>query len=109
MSEQYIISTCDKKSLDTNLPHDLILTAIECWIEHLQTNLPSLQNFTKEFVLEGLSIILKFNYFCINKSFFHQIKGTAMGTKFAMAGCNLVVACKEIPTRFCWFFITKLL
>ena len=49
----------------------------------------------KEFVLEGLSIILKFNYFHINKSFFHQIKGTAMGTKFAVVGSNLVVAYKE--------------
>ena len=45
---------------------------------------------------DGLSIILKFNYFYINKSFFHQIKGTAMGTKFAVVGSNLVVAYKEI-------------
>ena len=50
----------------------------------------------KEFVLEGLSIILKFNYFHINKSFFHQIKGTAMGTKFAVVGSNFVVVYKEI-------------
>ena len=64
--------------------HDLFVTAIEYWIEHLQNDLPLLQRFTKQFVLGGLSIILKFNYFYINKSFFHQIKGTAMGTKFAV-------------------------
>ena len=40
-------------------------------------------------------MILKFNYFYIKKSFFHQIKGTAMGTKFAVVGSNLVVAYKE--------------
>ena len=45
---------------------------------------------------DGLSIILKFNYFYINKSFFHQIKGTAMGTKFAVVASNLVVVYKEI-------------
>ena len=76
-----LLSTCDIKSLYTNIRHDLFLTAIEYWIEHLQNNLPLLQRFTKQFVLEGLSIILKFNYFYINKSFFHQIKGTKMETK----------------------------
>ena len=60
-------------------------------IEHLQNNLPLLQRFTKQFVLEGLSIIIKFNYFYINKSFFHQIKGMAMETRSAAVGSNLVV------------------
>ena len=88
-------STCDIKSLYTNILHDLFLTAIEYWIEQLQNNLTLLQHFTKQFVSEG-SIILKFNYFYISKSFFHQIKGTAMRTKFALVGSNLVVAYKEI-------------
>ena len=44
--------------------------------------------------MEGLSII--FNDFYINKSFFHQIKGMAMGTKFAVVGSNLVAAYQEI-------------
>ena len=75
--------------------HDLFVTTIEYWIEHLQNNLP-LQRLTKEFVLERLSIILIFNYLYINKYFFHQIKGTAMRTKFALVGSNLVVVYKEI-------------
>ena len=74
----------------------MLLTAIEYWIEHLQNNLPLLQHFTKQFVLEGFSIILKSNYFYINKSFFHQIRGTTMGTKFAEVGSNLVVEYEEI-------------
>ena len=69
---------------------------MEYWIKNLQNNLSLLQRFTKQFVLECLSIILKFNYFYINKSFFHQIKGTAMGTKFAVVDSNLVAAYKEI-------------
>ena len=44
----------------------------------------------------SLLILLKFNYFYINKSFFLKIKRTAMGKKFAMVGSNLDVAYKEI-------------
>ena len=69
----------------------MFLTVIEYWIEHLQNNLPLLQRFTKQFVSEGLSIILKFNYFYINKSFFHQIKRTAMRTKFAFLDIQLKI------------------
>ena len=35
-----LLSTCDIKSLYTNIRHDLFLIAIEYWIEHLQNNLP---------------------------------------------------------------------
>ena len=49
-----LLSTCDIKSLYTNKRHDCFLTAIENWIEYLQNNLPLLQRFTKQFVLEGL-------------------------------------------------------
>ena len=66
-----LLSTCDIKYLYTNIRYDLFLTALEYWPEHLQNNLSLLQLFTKQFVLKGLSIILKFNYFYINKSFFH--------------------------------------
>ena len=91
-----LLSTCDIKSLYTNIRHDLFLIAIEYWIETYKKKLPLLQRFTKQFVLEGLSIILKLNYVYINKSFFLQMKGTAMGTKFAVVCSNLVVAYKEI-------------
>ena len=67
----------------------MFLTAIEYWIERLKNNLPLLQRFTRQFVLEGL-------FFYISKLFFHQIKGTGMGTKCIVAGSNLVVAYKEI-------------
>ena len=49
-----------------------------------------------KFVLEALSTILEFNYFCINGIYIHQIKGTAMGTKFVVIGSNLVVTYEEV-------------
>ena len=56
----------------------------------IQNNLPLLQRFNKQFILEVLSIIFEFNHFCINRAFIHQIKGTVMG--------------KLYPQDFCWFF-----
>ena len=56
--------------------------AIGYWIEKLINEIPLTGRFTKAFALEGLWIILGFNYFYINNYFYHQIKGTAMGTIF---------------------------
>ena len=91
-----ILSTCDIKSLYTNIKHDVFYKAIEYWIDKFHDDIPLLSRFTKAFILEGLNIILKFNYFYINKNFFHQIKGTAMGTIFAVVGSNLTVTYFEV-------------
>ena len=91
-----ILSTCDIKSLYTNIKHVVFYKAIEYWIDKFHDDIPLLSRFTKAFILEGLDIILKFNYFYINKNFFHQIKGTAMGTIFAVVGSNLTVAYFEV-------------
>ena len=73
-----IFSTCNMKSLYTNIWHDLFYPASEYEIGKLQNDLPLLQCFNKQFILEGL------------------VKGTAMGTKFAPVGSNVVVAYEEI-------------
>ena len=86
------MSSCDIKSLYTNIRHDVFYKAIDYWIEKLINEIPLLRRFTKAFILEGLSIILEFNYFYINDYFYHQIKGTAIGTIFAVVGSNLTVA-----------------
>ena len=91
-----ILSTCEIKSLYTSIKHDVFYKAIQYWIDKFHDGIPLLSRFTKAFILEGLNIILKFNYFYINKNFFHQIKGTAMGTNFAVLGSNLTVAYFEV-------------
>ena len=108
------LSTCEIKSLYTNIPHDLFYTSVEYRIGNLQFDLPLLRRFNKQFILEALSI-LEFIYFYINGIYIHQIKGTAMGTKFAVVGSNLVVAYEEVkmlallpqlyPQDFVNFFI----
>ena len=71
---------------------DVFYKATDYWIGKLINVTPLLRRFTKAFILEELSIILEFNYFYINNYFYHQIKGTAMGTIFAFVGSNLTVA-----------------
>ena len=79
------------KSIYTDIRHDVFYKAIDYWIEKLINEIPLLRRVTKAFILEGLSIILEFNFFYINY-FCHQIKGTVMGTIFAVDGSNLTVA-----------------
>ena len=81
----------------------------------MQNDLPLLQRFNKQFILKGLSIILEFNHFYKNGIYIHQIKKTAIGTKCAVVGSNLVVAYEEVkmfallpqpyPQDFVDFFI----
>ena len=39
---------------------------------------------------------MEYNYAYFDRHFYHQIKGTATGTNFAVVGANLVVAFKEV-------------
>ena len=80
----------------TNIKHDVFYKAIEYWIDKFHDDIPFLSRFTKAFILEGLNIILKFNYFYFYKIFFHQIKGTARGTIFAVVASNLTVTYFEV-------------
>ena len=69
-----ILSTCDIKSLYTNIKHDVFYKAIKYRIDKFHDDIPLFSRFTKAFILEGLNITLKFNYFYIKKNSFHQIK-----------------------------------
>ena len=87
---------CDTKSLYTNSKRKTFLKAIKHWIEKLQNNIALISQFSTAFILEGLSIISKDNYFDINNLFHHQIKGTTTGTIFAVVGSNLTAAYCEV-------------
>ena len=47
-----ILSTCDIKSLYTNIKHDVFYKAIEYWIDKFHDDIPLLSQFTKAFILE---------------------------------------------------------
>ena len=96
MDEDTIIVTWDIKALYPNIRHDLFHEAIAYWVDKYASEIPLLQRFSKDFVLDALFIILKYNYAYFDQTFYHQIKGTATGTTFAVVGANLVVAYKEV-------------
>ena len=55
------------------IDHDGFYRTIDYSTEKLINEIPVLRRFTKAFILEGLSIILAFNYFYINSYFHHWI------------------------------------
>ena len=78
-------------SLYTIIHQAVFYKAIKYWIEKSINEIHIPRKFTKTFILERFSIIWEFNYFFIKNYFYHQIKGAAMGTIFAVAGSNLTV------------------
>ena len=85
----------DITSLHTNISHDLGLEAISCWIDKYPEDLLN-TDYTKEFVIRGLELILTLNYFVFDGKWYLQIKGCAMGTKVAVVLAILTVGSLEI-------------
>ena len=64
------IGVADIRSLYTNISHDLGLKALHFWITKLGNVIPLLNRFPENFIMEGMFIVLCFNYFYINFFFF---------------------------------------
>lgn len=88
-----ILVSFDVISLYTNIPHTLGLEAINYWIYRHPNTLNT--RFSKEFILEGLKLVLENNHFHFDEEFFLQTKGTAMGTKVAPTYATLVMGYLE--------------
>ena len=88
-NEHALLVTFDVVSLYSNIPHDLGRKAIEFWLDRHPDLIHS--RFSKEFILEGLSIILENNNFSFNESFFNQRKGCTMGAKVSPTYATLVL------------------
>ena len=88
-----LLVSFDIVSLYTNISHDLGIKAINSWL----TKYPELihERFSKEFILESIKIILENNNFYFNDKMYTQVRGTAMGTKFAPTYATLVLAYLE--------------
>ena len=71
----------DVVSLYTSISHQLGLEALSYWYDKLRNLIP--RRFTKEFILKACQFILTNNYFSFDDHYWHQLIGTAMGTKFA--------------------------
>ena len=89
-----MLASFDVESLYTNTPHELGIEAINYWLNKYPQEIQ--KRFSKEFILEGIELILKNNSFYFDGTFYRQIKGTAMGTKFSFSYATLLMAYLEV-------------
>ena len=93
VKDETFLASFDVVSLYSNIPHELGIEAINYWLNKYPEEIQA--RFVKEFILEGIELILKNNSLYFYGSFYRQIKGTAMGTKFAPIHATLAIAYLE--------------
>ena len=84
-----MLVTFDVESLYTNINKK----AMKYWIEKFRDHIPS--RFSEQFICDSIELILDNNIFFFNGKHYIQLRGTAMGTKFAPCYANLVLAYLE--------------
>ena len=93
VNKNTLLVSFDVTNLYSNISHNLGLEAINYWLDKH----PQLihRRFNKTFILEAIKVILENNNFTFNEKMYTQVKGTAMGTKFAPTYATLVLAYLE--------------
>lgn len=91
-----LLASLDVESLYTNIQHDLGIAAIDYY---LNTRSIYLQPHNK-LILDLLKFVLTKNYFLFNGKFYHQQRGTAMGTTCAPTYANLFLGWWESQIVF---------
>ena len=81
-----LLCTLDVTSLYTNIPH---LEGIQSIKEMLAIHKPPDTLPHNSYIIELLELVLTNNHFEFNGEFYHQLSGTAMGTKLAPSYANL--------------------
>ena len=88
------LATIDVKALYLNIPHKEGIQAIK---DRIYTNNPKAEEvpIPPGTMSDLLNIVLTRNYFQFADKMFHQVQGTAMGTKMAPAYANIFMASLE--------------
>uniref|UniRef100_A0A8C5PCD7 Reverse transcriptase domain-containing protein n=1 Tax=Leptobrachium leishanense TaxID=445787 RepID=A0A8C5PCD7_9ANUR len=86
--ENFLLVTCDVRSLYTNIPHDRGCEAIRTML--LEDG--EIKEEQVDYIVEGIALILENNFFCYDGQYFLQLMGTAMGSKVAPSYANLFMA-----------------
>ena len=84
-----LLCTLDVTSLYTNIPH---LEGIQSIKEMLAIHKSPDTLPHNSYIIELLELVLTNNHFEFNGEFYHQVSGTAMGTKLAPSYANLFMA-----------------
>ena len=92
IADNEIFVTYDVTSLYSNIAHDLGIEAISFWLDkHPEL----LGRFSRNFVIDGLLLVLNNNYFEFNSQYYLQQIGTAMGTIMAPCYTSLTLGYLE--------------
>ena len=104
IEELCFLFTMDVNSLYTNIDIPLGMAAVRKWLlKYPDINRPDTE------LLELLHLSLTRNDFLFDEQYYLQIKGTAMGKRFAPAYANIYMAdweataftkCKKVPTQY---------
>ena len=84
--------TADVTSLYTEIPTDEGIRFMKVFLMKNRLPTPYIN-----LIIDVLTIVLKNNYFTFNGLFFHQKKGTAMGTPVAVVYANIYMYMMEFP------------
>ena len=84
-----LLCTLDITSLYTNIPH---MEGIQSTKEMLAIHKPPDTLPYNSYIVELLELVLTNNHFEFNGEFYHQLSGTAMGTKLAPSYANLFMS-----------------
>lgn len=83
----------DVTNVYTNITTDLGINALKYWINKYPQNIN--RRFSKDFILEVSSLVLKINTFSFNGKYYLQLKGMAMGTKMSPTYATLTLGYLE--------------
>ncbi|XP_056397544.1 uncharacterized protein LOC130292572 [Hyla sarda] len=81
------LCSIDVEALYSSIPHDFGIKAVAHFLRSRSTHFHP----HNQFVLTLLEFILTRNYFTFNSRFFHQLRGTAMGSPVAPTYANLLL------------------
>ena len=105
--ENYTLATIDVKSLYLNIPHEEGKKAVLNRLYHTQEQADQM-TIPPGNMKDLLDIVLKQNYFQFADKMYHQVQGTAMGTKMAPSYANIFMAeleeqlyTSQLPNRAC--------
>ena len=87
-----LLCTLDITSLYTNIPHNEGIEAIK---KMLAIHRPPDSKPHNNYIIELLELVLTNNHFEFNGNYYHQLSGTAMGTKLAPSYAYLFMATFE--------------
>lgn len=88
INDHTFIVTMDFESLYTNLKQNDVIVTTKLALD----NKSNLKREQKDFLLEALNLVMSNNYFWHNGTHYNQIRGVAMGAKYAPSVANLLMS-----------------